>query len=608
MGNYRPQRSVWQEDDARFVNPYTFLPVRGNVDRKAPANGSLNGRIHCQMTAVTPVAIPDAERKRLDENVSDHYIYPFYSVGESNHIIPGSSLRGVIRNMFEAAANSCFSVNNNNILSARHSFPRRPGILVKKNGEWKLYSASVSKDSKGQLGADKARRVWYDIKRSKNTTSVFTMENEVECSGLDKAVNDLRECLEIYRKNAEKEKTIVRKLFDNSTNRINENGLTPLFFELVGEGKDKTVYLSPAQISRSVFHNKLNDLLGDHQSCQFRNDESLCDACALFGTLRKNGKAYAGKVRIGDAEEISFISGGYHTLRELSSPKTTSVEFYSERPENAKVWNYDYKTTEYRKLTDSRGRKINSPKREMSDIHIKGRKFYLNTDQPDYETSELTKRNSTMELADKNSSFGFDVYFDGITEQQLSDLVWVLTLGENDADSKRLYKIGHGKPLGLGSVKIVVENVTVRDFDRETLQYSLKELDAEKLIENSRIKISTALEKIVSMETAKGMKVSYPIAEDKTKTNSNSSAAHQWFIANRTIKGTGTAWNVNHTLPDITDKDISLPAYVKDTESVYATPKQQSFGNDFGGGSIMIKGKDRQPRPKNDRRNKKPKW
>lgn len=611
MANYNNKpRPVWQDDiNKSFINPYNFLPTAASVTRSTPESGTLSGKIRCRIVAVTPLAVPDAEKRKEDKDVKDHYIYPFFSVYDGKHIIPGSSLRGVVRSMFEAVTNSCYSVNNNNILSARHSHPRLPGILVKKDGKWILYSASYAKCKENdEPKENQVKRIWYDKDRRKNTYSMFTIGNIVCCSELEKAVDNYRECIEIYRKNAEDDSK--SKLFEKTTHTLDENGMTPVFYELVEYGKGKKiVYLSPSQISRSVFHNKLNDLLGDNASCRLKNGNELCEACSLFGIIRNEEASYASKVRFGDAEEIKFISGGYHTLKELSSPKTTSVEFYTERPSEAVAWNYDYMTTNYLDKKDPNGRNVKVPQRRLTQINVRGRKFYLHTEQRSYETKEKTKRNNTSELAEKGSEFRFDVYFDSVTEDQLRKLVWVLSLGENKTDSKRLYKIGHGKPLGLGSVKIVVENVTVRNYDNDSMKYSLNELDANELIDNCELKMNDALSAIVNLDTTEGKNVSYPIAEDKTKSNKNSAAAHQWFAANRTINGTGVAWNVKYTLPHITDDKITLPAYerVIGGSSDRKPPEQRLFGDSFGGGSIQIKRRGEKRDPTENKSNRKKK-
>lgn len=618
----KPQKpkNKWQETDQRFVNPYNFMPVSGKVNRSVPAQGTLSGKITCMIKAVTPLAIPDHEKKHTSKRSNEHFEYPFFSKTDGKHFIPGSSVRGVVRSMFETVTNSCFSVNNNNILSARHSHQRLPGILKKVDGKWQLFSARKSKYRGEQISSDQVIRIWYDIGRQYNVKSVFTIGSPVQCSDLDDAVKDYKECLEIYRKNAEKESGHKLELYKKSTNIINENGMTPLFYELVDSEDKQIVYLSPAQMSRSVFHNKLNDLLGDHISCVYTEGEELCEACTLFGTLRRNGTARASIVRFTDAEEVDFKSAGYHTLKELASPKTTSVEYYTERPDNAVAWNYDYKTIRYeKKPIPFRGktRNMDVPVRVLEDAKVRGRKFYLHTEQNKFETGDITKRNSTMELADMGSTFTFDVYFDCITEEQLSKLVWTLSLGENKEDSFRLYKFGHGKPLGLGSAKITVDKVAVREYNKESFDYSVKEKDVSSLISNCPIKINKALEKLIGLKTTEGSNVSYPIAEDKTVSSKNSKAAHQWFIANRTIKGTGTAWNYNCSLPDISDSDITLPVYEKvfqeNAAQTNTEPKSYSFGDDSGisGSSMMFRRRGQSDKPKsdkNDRSRKKPKW
>ena len=70
------------------------------------------------------------------------------------------------------------------------------------------------------------------------------------------------------------------------------------------------------------------------------------------------------------------------------------------------------------------------------------------------------KMNATMEAI--NGTFEFRVYFDKITEEQLRDLIWVITLGENRRDSTKQHKLGHAKPLGYGSVKLIVKKETIR--------------------------------------------------------------------------------------------------------------------------------------------------
>lgn len=134
----------------RFLNPYNFVRFIPPVDRKN-ANGKpqtafvsafhaagitsssaeqpsqndvdllgkcpppphdrwvgLSGRIFCHAVAETPVFIADNEDVKPHPEKEEHKIYrQFEYHGEA--AIPASSLRGMIRNVFEAITNSCFA-------------------------------------------------------------------------------------------------------------------------------------------------------------------------------------------------------------------------------------------------------------------------------------------------------------------------------------------------------------------------------------------------------------------------------------------------------------------------------------------------------------------
>lgn len=144
--------SYSRSTDKFFVNPYNFVSIKNGADR--PPGGIhdgklLTGMLHCKLTVKTPLAIPDVEKKSEDESVPKHYHYSFFSVGDK-YTIPGSSIRGAIRSMYEALTDSCFvTMPDEELLSLRVE-PRRarefkPGILIKEivDGKetWVLYKA-----------------------------------------------------------------------------------------------------------------------------------------------------------------------------------------------------------------------------------------------------------------------------------------------------------------------------------------------------------------------------------------------------------------------------------------------------------------------------------
>jgi len=70
----------------------------------------LNGRITCQVTAETPVFVADSEDVDPVTTATGekHFKYRFFRYG-GRDAIPATTLRGVVRSVFEAVTNSCFS-------------------------------------------------------------------------------------------------------------------------------------------------------------------------------------------------------------------------------------------------------------------------------------------------------------------------------------------------------------------------------------------------------------------------------------------------------------------------------------------------------------------
>ena len=99
-----------------FVNPYHFAPLAEQSPQReaAPWNeksqgAHYTGRLKVKLRTRTPLFIPDIreiERKKEQE----HKTYSFFSYDGKTPVIPGSSLRGMLRGIYETVTNSCFSV------------------------------------------------------------------------------------------------------------------------------------------------------------------------------------------------------------------------------------------------------------------------------------------------------------------------------------------------------------------------------------------------------------------------------------------------------------------------------------------------------------------
>ena len=359
-------------------------------------------------------------------------------------------------------------------------------------------------------------------------------------SGLEEAVAAYEENLSIYKKN-----NPDNEMFYEDVRPKRDGSYTPLFYEEVSKGGSKLVYLSPAQISRSVYHNTVSDLLGDHSRCT--DPDQACEGCRLFGLVGPAG-ARASKLRFTDAVITHGGTTKRRILKELASPKPSAVEFYTKRPSRALVWTYDYRVNGY-------DAKSGNPKRELlvgsDSVRLRGRKFYLHCCKGDDEilsscsqeskalVEKAAERTIETELLRSGSEFCFDVYFEGITREQLDKLVWTLCIGENSLDSAQMHKIGCGKPLGLGSVKVRVDSVVTRSLVDGS--YVVQDVPVEDCLSTNHFNQDKAFQDfmvITNFELAKGFDVSYPKGDDG-KGKPNSRASHQWFAGNKTMGSGG---------------------------------------------------------------------
>jgi len=564
-----------------FVNPYNFVRLGGNVSRSALNYGDKTGVISCSLFLTSPMALPDSSTKKIDNN---HSSMSFFQI-DNKPVIPGSEIRGVIRSAYEALSNSCLSVNNNNILSARSLHIRKPGLIRFSEGKWHLYCVEqcrkLKADGSDDFNEDSCnfKRTWKSLKGKITTYQFKTSLKEIECVDLDKSIEDYEIINKIYIDN-EKVNDEKVKLDTFCIHPKKDGKCYPVYY-LPFDFEGKTfMYLSPAQISRSVFHNTVNDLLGSHKHCTDPNE--VCDACKLFGMIGEKTKkdsisAIASRVRFTDG----CIDGNYSfqnnvILSELSSPKISSVEFYSHAFDMNNLWNYD-----------SKG------------IGLNGRKFYFHHNG-NYTANEANKINITTQLLNKGAKFNFDVYFDHVTEEELRKLVWTLTIGENSQDGILQHKLGHGKPLGLGSVKITINQIKTRNFDKASLTYSENVCNIDEFFKENPFDANAEYYKdfikIANINTVKEKNVSYPIASNGKDNIKNANASHQWFTANHDLGKIHIGdepIKLYFTLPRLADKDLTLPAFKSCDKNNNSTPKEKTpKKNNSYNGPTEFKSKD----------------
>ncbi len=556
-----------KHNEYKFFNPYNFVSnldkseksffIKGKPVSHSVYNG-LTGSLVCNLNVITPLFIGGGKQVK-DKN--DHAILEFFKIN-GEYVIPSSSIRGMVRSVYEAVTNSCYSVFDNqqlyyrsNIKESINIYPAR--IIKNKDDEYKVKLLKGFKDKYNKtLSAGWIR--CYDPLNKKNVlrgkVKGFFKGSDFKYDHKERAWA-VMEYLEKYFTNEKgenilkysfwnvieifKDKESAESFYENEKNQNNckdiilregwvaitgqnmENKHDEKFF--FGEGEEivldevvrqdyaklimnykniheneiidennkkanapkpglshylwesekleegdlvyaavenrKLKYLLPVQKSRRPFKNTTYDLLEEYL-IKCNDYESLCPACRLFGWTKnetvKNDErkttAYGGRVSFSMAKLSNKLSSEIkvkeRTLAELSTPKPTTTFFYLKHKNNG---------ASYIKKEDG----YNKDNQKLS-----GRKFYRHHRNFMWQTSEKTKRNTTIKDAiigdnDNPVMFDFTVRFENLTNEELGALIWCLRLEEG-----MFNRLGYAKPLGLGSVKIEIEKLKIFDFSQ----------------------------------------------------------------------------------------------------------------------------------------------
>lgn len=185
----------------------------------------------------------------------------------------------------------------------------------------------------------------------------------------------------------------------------------------------------------------------------------------------------------------------------------------------------------------------------ISGSEIRGRKYYWHSqnwkqyeghNNLDHRMKQRIRpiKKSDMETGDR--LFCFRVYFDRLNQKELESLRWSLDF----ADRACAHKLGRGKPLGFGSVKIYIEDLKLQHMDRETGEIKLLSTDFKTLgidIDEGKDAIKTL--KLMANYENIPVNISYPEADDNRGKES-----FRWFVNNR-VGGSGMQTSFEQILP-----------------------------------------------------------
>lgn len=521
-------------------------------------------------------------------------------------VIPGSEIRGAVRSVYEAAFQGCLSqVDLNRTLGRRSPKPKLPGILKKKGDQWIIVPCQrlmlkpeafkpdehVKKVNESQRyqAWEEGKAVYVKTKfnkpqitdiailpdlglkkgylhkgekfENKTSESVF-IESKSSVKVSFEAVQCLKKVLEEYRDKKINKQIDVHETWYPEYSVDGERVL--VYYQL--DNQKNACYLSPACIGKEIFQQNLKEILRVSGVEPCENRERRCAVCALFGMVSKEkqedgGGALSSRVRFSDASLLPPEKGiadyaAYYfapiTLPEMGEPKPGAVEFYTLPPMKKEVDSYGYWTYDYQMNGTGKSRNFFTP---VNRLKLRGRKFYWHSDAwKEYISKEEAKREGTEmreqirplnnKVDNTSVKFVFNIYFEDITQLELQRLCWALNFDDVDC----AHKLGRGKPLGFGSVRIKINSVSQRKVDRETgvwcegIPIPKEEWSRDFATENENTDAITALKQILNWEKrfpAGGSRpmVRYPEGEAKPKRQNslNDKASHQWFRGNRTM-------------------------------------------------------------------------
>lgn len=489
-----------------FNYPYNFVKndFKKSIRNSYKIKGSNSGEISFTVLNTSPFLIPQEENgvKNPLKNQKGEYI------------IPASSFKGLIKNNFETITNSCFSVLEDraekNAYDFRKDFNRNdsfhtsqieivPARVLEKEGKYyieKLSSAwindrALNSDEKEELDSQSNPKKavtkevienfkWEKMKGPALTINIVNTDYDRQRIGTGKGIlytgyvkdtglnfgnahhqrffyykdaNKI-ETFEVHDKVLEKYKVVLARQKEENKKNYRPNGgknnfITTyhhnearpgsLLWAIIEKATKKVLALSYVETPKITYYNGVEDVLAKLHHCNDLDD--LCYSCRVFGTVIKQNAvdknvALKGKIEFFDLyhEGVVLISEKALRMDILDAPEPANAGFYVDKEHNS----YD-----------------------EPGATIRGRKYYWNHSDKqgikttaDLEKSKIINSSASKEQSSlakpflSGNSFVGKIRFKDLTDEELGALI--LAFG----NEKSLYKLGAGKPLGMGSIKV----------------------------------------------------------------------------------------------------------------------------------------------------------
>lgn len=466
-----------------FFNPYTFVPFADNVyllddkekemlSHDIPFENHLSGTIFVDFESITPFCVCGEDGNNT--NISGKFF------------IPGTSLKGMIRNVFEiitmsnarnGIANKRYSMRDlrNNayeLKAANH--PQKSGFLIQINGKTFIHPCTNEKCSykeierdEGISGLKECRSVkdkyaklespiveyedgsftmWFFSGFMNNKKHEFLFDIPKTFNNLiPLKENEYQEFIFIHEKENENAswKFWKRKLKNyKSVEDIKKDGyrgIVPCFFRTKtdNEGKICVKDLGFSFLYRQPYQKKVHDFLPSAY-----NQDGIDMAQSVFGYV-EGSESLKGRVQF----ETSFIESATEQRAQtfiLGSPKPTYYPFYLSQDDPEKLHTYFSDRT-----------------------HLSGFKRYLIQKTASSGKIPPSKVTKTFVPLSANTKFVSKIHFHNLRDFELGALIAAITFCNQQ--SSCFHSLGIAKPYGYG--KLRVNNISVSLRDGQKLDY-----------------------------------------------------------------------------------------------------------------------------------------
>lgn len=510
---YTEQISNITQENRKAKAPYNFIPLNDKIIRsdfnttdvpfnKYHTNNRFTGYIKVNIETKTPIYIRDSynesqldELKQLDSEIEEAkrnndsnkvielekqklWNYPdFFSPADGKFRIPGSSLRGLIRNMVEIVSYGKFTsfedkrlyfrglADQSNLkdeyakygLSVNRTYRMLCGILKKEDQRYILYETGTPSQisyndavteirNSGVTNFDRKKMKAYPIStksyyivvtgkmggnpgKSHDWIVKFRDTNSTRIEVDERDVKD-------YKGDERRQENVIDLL-----KAANSPNGTPCFYTKRIETKNNQNITRIYFGHTGMFRVPYKKTIGEHIPHEMQDQNIIDIAEAIFGNENK----FAGRVFFEDSfceQDKNTQEIGADHPKILSGPKPTTFQHYlTQTSEDVR------KLKHYNPIRDEDGSwKLSA---------IRGYKLYWHrtgngwAENPQNITNENYKQYTKINPVKPETTFIGRIRFENLSEFELGALLFALDLPDDFC-----HKIGMGKPLGLGSIRI----------------------------------------------------------------------------------------------------------------------------------------------------------